>query len=340
MVIIECNTGKRIYIAEWNETTDSKITVLEPWKKTFKNIQAATNYIFKSSKIKRRNPSTVWVRRPQTIQPQQSNCVLQNKNNTTMQVERYDEKQALKYLFGSNDNDNDEKIQSSMPPPPSPSPPPQQSQLIYSEHHQGIKNKAYNMFAEKMITANPQLTQKQLLQRWNSLTISEKTKFIDKVYENIRVIKQHLHEQSQEEYVVQPPQHNKERWTEEWLRRYFKRSYRFSRPDAVDPKLLDITHFKRYGDGKMFEFYCIFEDDKKKHITHPVWIEYTDLLGNQTYIDFLRNKLRWCINIEQEKYMDENRFENSHGETSSSFYDKMKRSNSKYYIHKMCASID
>jgi len=70
-----------------------------------------------------------------------------------------------------------------------------------------------------------------------------------------------------------------------------------------DPKLLDITSFRRYGHDSCFEFLAEFEMQGNKDIRKG-WVKFKDLASNMDYMQFFMDR-GFNMAVEQELYYED-----------------------------------
>lgn len=85
-----------------------------------------------------------------------------------------------------------------------------------------------------------------------------------------------------------------EQYTTQNLFKFFERKYR---DHSIEPILKNIHKFRRYGPGKLFEFFCEWENGAF------TWVRYVHLYANPHYREYLKS-VGWDINIEQHLDLD------------------------------------
>jgi hypothetical protein len=77
-------------------------------------------------------------------------------------------------------------------------------------------------------------------------------------------------------------------WTESVVHAFFRRPFRQSGQFGLDPDLVLIKSFKRYGSGARFKFKCAFRHPRTR-LCVVQWARYQDLLPNPTYMAKLKS---------------------------------------------------
>lgn len=83
---------------------------------------------------------------------------------------------------------------------------------------------------------------------------------------------------------------DEDKWTDDLLNDYFQRPWR----QAIgDPRLVRITHFKRYGADLRYLFKCQFASRKHHRTTITCWIKWKCIIGNSNYLSVLVQVHNW-----------------------------------------------
>lgn len=104
--------------------------------------------------------------------------------------------------------------------------------------------------------------------------------------------------------IVDPRTRPKREWTSELMSRWMQRPEKVLRanPDTIIP-LKHISHFRRYGNGKCFEFLCQWvtppKDDQSQSGTKRTWQKWVDLIRVGDYMRVLK-ATGWNMDIEKD----------------------------------------
>lgn len=75
-------------------------------------------------------------------------------------------------------------------------------------------------------------------------------------------------------------------------------AFRNKQPTAKKSlKLLDVTHFRRWGNYQRYEFCCQFDAGKPR--TKCSWVKYHLMVDNMEWMNILTNKCGWNMIVEQ-----------------------------------------
>ena len=104
--------------------------------------------------------------------------------------------------------------------------------------------------------------------------------------------------------VIDPCTLSSDEWTSNVVSKWIQSS---KKPEL---KLVNITHFRRYGKGLQFEFICLWNNTNAgANSTVRTWTKYTDLRFNSKYYTFLLKK--WDPAVEQQFHWEQREQENS-----------------------------
>lgn len=90
-------------------------------------------------------------------------------------------------------------------------------------------------------------------------------------------------------------------WLDGDLDTYFRS---LDRPVVHDPRLLRISHYRRFGKLARFEFLCTIASCLPKDRGVQIWIPYTVIAANREYLRTLQNT-GWEISQHLQEYSDD-----------------------------------